>query len=174
METIESFPLRVTADDAVQILTESDTDMAAAAPHALLYYPYGIFEFEVQADALLNSFRETVVCAVDLINEKELLVDEQPTPNRRSVPPRNVLSTSHSVVDVESAARTYLFEITQQRLKLIRTPTLEVRSRTLLYRPFHVLECTTTAGDEYDYVVDGVSGEFHRIYINTKGTPTTS
>ncbi|WP_101295778.1 hypothetical protein [Halegenticoccus soli] len=168
METIESFPLRVDAAEAARTLVESDERMDRATPHSILYYPYGVFAFEVRAEALLNSFREKVTCAVDLINEKELLVDEQPTPEQRSVPQQNVLSTPHSVADVESAARTYLFEVTQQRLKLVRTPTLRALSRALLYRPFHALECTTVSGDEYDYVVDGVSGKFHRIYLDTR------
>lgn len=162
---ITTLPLQVNTTAAQETLRESDEAMERVNVLELLYYPYGIFVFDIHAEALLNSFQDEVVCGIDLVNGKELLIDETLDPDVKPVPDHNVLSAKKSLEDAKSAARTYLMEVAQQRLKVIRSPTITLQDHQRLYRPFHFLKCNTTDGRQYYYAVDGVTGDFHRVYM---------
>lgn len=162
--TVNTFSTEVDVTAARSSLIESDERMAEATIRTQLYYPYQVIMFKLSAETLLSTVDEKMVCGVDLVNGKELLIDERPTSMSVTVPETDVLTAQQSREEAISAARYYVLQISQRRLKFTHTPDITLLESRLLYRPFHLADCQTTNDESYRYIVDSVSGNFHRVY----------
>lgn len=157
------FRTAVDADEAASRLAASADEMVRASTERRLYYPYHVVAYRVEVDALFNSFDEVIRCGVDLRNDKALLVDGLET-TEVSVPADGVLPAEHAAEEVRRTARSYVTEVAHRRLTIGRSMSLTRLEDSRRYRPFHLVECETADGDELAYIVDGVSGDFHRVY----------
>lgn len=162
--TVDAFETEVSPADAERRLRESDDAMVAATAERVLYYPYRLFTFDLHAEALLNELDDTVYCAVDLCNGDELFVDDLPTVAERRVETDAVVPTGDLDADPEGIARRYLLEMARKHLRVGSAPDLSVAADRRVYRPFHLVECETADGVFLSYIVDGLTGDFHRVY----------
>lgn len=156
------FPTQITADEAESLLATTDDDLTRTTVIETLYYPYQIFDFRVQAEALFNSLDQELVCGVDLCREKALLLDEDPESVVKSVPCDRILPIRHE--DVLETARSYLTTIIHRRLTISQSITLAQQNCYRRYRPFYRTECQTKEGVNLQYIVDGITGAFHRVH----------
>lgn len=159
---VAMFPKRVEEDDAETLLTTTDNEITQTSVVEILYYPYQIFDVRIQVEALFNSFDEAFSCGVDLRSERALLIDESLEPTIKSIPTDQVLPVKHE--DVIETARTYLTKVVHRRLTISRSVTLTQQDSYRRYRPFYHTRCLTTDSHHLHYIVDGVTGDFHRIY----------
>lgn len=159
---VATFPKRLEEDDAETLLTATDNEVAQTSVVEILYYPYQIFDFRIQVEALFNSFDQAFSCGVDLRRERALLIDESLEPTVKSIPTDQALPIKHK--DVTETARTYLTKVVHRRLTISRSVTLTRQDSYRRYRPFYHTWCQTTDGHHLHYIVDGVTGDFHRIY----------
>lgn len=164
--TVSVFDADVSAADAEQTLLETDEEMVAATADGVVYYPYRVFGFDLHAEALLDEFEDRVYCGVDLCNDKELFLESEPTPTEEVVDEDAVVPPSDDVEDPERTARRYLFELARKEFRVGSPPDLTVVDDRVVHRPFHVVDCETADGTFLSYVVDGVKGDFHRIYVD--------
>ncbi|ELY72927.1 hypothetical protein C488_14652 [Natrinema pellirubrum DSM 15624] len=160
------FETDVSSTDAEETLVKTDAEMADATAEKLVYYPYRVFEFDLHAEALLDEFDDRVYCGVDLCNNKEMFIDESPDPTETVIAEDAVVPTADESIDPERTARRHLVNLARKELRIGSAPDLTVVDDIRIYRPFHVVTCTTTAEQQLTYIVDAVTGEFHRIYLN--------
>lgn len=156
------FPTQIRIEEAESLLAATDDDLVQIAVIETLYYPYQIFDFRVQAEALFNSLDQELVCGVDLCREKALLIDDKPELTVKSVPTDQILPIKHD--DVLETARSYLTTIIHRRLTISRSITLTQQNSYRRYRPFYHTECQTDDGTYLRYIIDGITGAFHRIH----------
>jgi hypothetical protein len=164
--TISVFDADVSSSDAVRTLLETDDELVEATTDGVVYYPYRVFGFDLHAEALLDEFDDRVYCGVDLCNDKEMFIDEKPTPTEYVVDGDAVVPPSDDVTDPEQTARRYLFELARKEFRVGSPPDLTVVKDRRIHRPFHVVDCETADETFLTYVVDGVTGGFHRIYLD--------
>lgn len=165
-QTIAAFDPTVSAADAEQTLLETDEDMVQATADGCVYYPYHMFGFHLHAKALLDEFEERVYCGIDLCNDKELFIEEQPNTVERTVNKDALIPPDPNLENPERTARHYLLEIARKEFRVGSPPELTVVEEQRVYRPFHLVECKTTTGTFLTYIVDSVSGDFHRVYLD--------
>lgn len=163
--TVTSFELAVSAADAEETLLRTDEAMTETTADGLVYYPYRVFGFDLHAEALLDEFDDRVYCGIDLCNDKETFIDERPPTTERVVDRDALVPPSDDVEDPERTARRYLLEVARKELRVGSPPDLTVVEDRRIHRPFHVVECETEDGTFLTYIVDGVTGDFHRVYL---------
>lgn len=163
--TIAVFETSVSPTDAEETLVETDAEMADATADRVVYYPYRVFEFELHAEALLDEFDDRVYCGVDLCNDKEMFIDEPPDPAEAVVDEDALVPPADEPTAPEQTARRHLVNLARKELRVGSPPDLTVVDDRRIYRPFHVVTCTTTAEQRLTYIVDAVTGEFHRVYL---------
>lgn len=166
MTPIVTFPMDVPASDAEDILLDTDDEIATTTATDITYYPYQVYTFDLHADALLNEFSDHVACGVDLCNGQELFLEDPPTTTETSVPRESVVAPNpDSIQDPETIARHYLLELARKELRVGSPPDLTLVDDTRVHRPFHIVECETTDNVFLTYIVDGITGDFHRVYL---------
>ncbi len=165
-QTVAVFDSTVSTADAEQTLLETDEEMIQATTDGYVYYPYHVFGFHLHAKALLDEFEEQVYCGIDLCNDKEMFIDQQPATTEQTVNEDALVPPDPTLEDPERTARHYLLEIARKEFRVGSPPELTVVEDQRVYRPFHLVECKTTTGTFLTYIVDGVSGDFHRVYLD--------
>lgn len=165
-QTVIAFDQAVTAADAEQTLLETDEKMVQATADGCVYYPYRVFGFDLHAKALLDEFEDRIYCGIDLCNDKEMFIDERPVTTEKTVKEDALVPPDPEIEDPEQTARHYLFEIARKELRVGSPPELTVVEDQRMYRPFHLIECRTATETFLTYIVDGVSGDFHRVYLD--------
>ncbi|MFC6716076.1 hypothetical protein ACFQGT_17515 [Natrialbaceae archaeon GCM10025810] len=165
-QTVAVFDPTVLAADAEQILLETDEEMIQATADGYVYYPYRVFGFHLRAKALIDEFEERVYCGIDLCNDKEMFIDQQPTLTERTVTEDALVPPAPEIEDPKQTARHYILELARKELRVGSPPELTVIEDQRVYRPFHLVECQTASGTFLTYIVDGVRGDFHRVYID--------
>lgn len=164
--TVTVFDTTVSVAEAEQTLLETDTEMADTTADGLVYYPYRIFGFDLHAEALLDDFNDQVYCGVDLCNGKEMFIEESPQTVDRVVNEDAIVPADPNITDPKRTARHYLLELARKELRVGSPPDLQVIDDRRIYRPFHLIECTTADETSLTYIVDSVTGDFHRVYLN--------
>ncbi|RZV06448.1 hypothetical protein BDK88_3447 [Natrinema hispanicum] len=164
--TITIFETDVSSAAAEKILVDTDTEMADATADRLVYYPYRVFGFDLHAEALLDEFGDRVYCGVDLCNDKEMFIEEAPKTTETVVDEDTLVPPADDLTDPERTARRYLVDLARKELRVGSPPDLTVVADRRVYRPFHVVTCATTAAQRLTYIVDAVTGEFHRVYLD--------
>lgn len=164
--TITLFERETSAASAERALLETDEEMTAAEATGLVHYPYRVFGIGLRAKALFEEYQDRVYCGVDLCQGKELFIGERPTLVERSIDTDTLISADESVVDPERTARQHVLELSRTQLRVGSAPELGVVEDRRVHRPFHVVECETVDGVFLTYIVDGVSGDFHRVYLD--------
>lgn len=167
--TITVFDTDVSSAEAEQTLFETDEAMVEVTADGVVYYPYRVFGFDLHANALLNEFNDRVYCGIDLCNDKELFIDEKPTTTEHVVDEDAIVPPANDVKNPERTARQYLFELARKEFRVGSPPDLTVVEVQRIYRPFHVVECKTSDETFLTYIVDGVSSDFHRVYLDETG-----
>ena len=165
LTTVNAFPEETSEYKAQKTLEETDDAIEASRINDKVYYPYLVATFQVESSMMGQKDNDTIHCGVDLVNEKELLIDEQPKFKRKSVISERVLPKECSQETALQTARTYIREIVNRQLKPLRTPTLQCVKNGLFHRLFYIIEIETTAGDILQYAVDSVLGDYHRLYV---------
>jgi hypothetical protein len=165
-QQVKVFNWEISEAEAESILFGTDEEILETTAQYPIYYPYQVFSFDLHAKALLNELDDRVHCGIDLCHGKELFINRLPTLHEKAVNTDMIIPPSGSIVDPETAARNYLLELVRKELRSSRPPDFTTVKNQKLYRPFHVVECQTTSGNFLTYIVDGVSGDFHRLYLN--------
>lgn len=162
---ITGFPMEVDADEAATRLAATDTEIVDVSIEDCLYYPYHVATYRVEVDALFNSFDEEIDCGVDLRSGTALLVDDLGAVDV-TVPTDAILPAEYDETgdEVMETTRSYITEVAHRRLTIGRSMDLTRLESTRRYRPFHLAICETVDGNEFTYIVDGVSADFHRVY----------
>ncbi|WP_266081905.1 hypothetical protein [Haladaptatus caseinilyticus] len=165
-QSITVFDTAVSAEEAEQSLLKSDTDMAETTADRLVYYPYRVFGFDLHAEAFLDEFTDRVYCGVDLCNGKEVFIEEAPKTTDKVVDADLIVPVTDEIEDAQRIARYYLLELVRKELRVGSPPDLHPVEDRRIYRPFHLVDCTTSDKTSLMYIVDGVTGDFHRIYLH--------
>ncbi|GAA0255964.1 hypothetical protein ACFFQF_16230 [Haladaptatus pallidirubidus] len=165
-QSVTVFNTTVSAEEAEQTLLETDTDMAETTADRLVYYPYRVFGFDLHAEAFLDDFTDRVYCGVDLCNGKEVFIEEAPQTTEQVVNADMIVPVKDETKDVERIARYYLLELVRKELRVGSPPDLHVVEDYRIYRPFHLVDCTTSDETSLTYIVDSVTGDFHRVYLH--------
>ncbi|GAA0471335.1 hypothetical protein MUK72_16630 (plasmid) [Halococcus dombrowskii] len=165
LTTIDAFPEEVSECKAEKILERTDSEIKNGQINEKIYYPYLVATFQVESSMMGQKDDGIIHCGVDLVNEKELLIDEQPRFERRSVISDQVLPRECNRETALQIARTYIREIVNRQLKPLRTPTIQCVENGLLYRLFYSIEVETTDGNILQYAVDSILGDYHRLYV---------
>ncbi|ODR83260.1 hypothetical protein BG842_09975 [Haladaptatus sp. W1] len=165
-QQVKVFDREISEAEAESILFGTDEEILETTAEHPIYYPYQVFSFDLHAEALLNELDDRVHCGIDLCHGKELFINRLPTLHEKTVETDMLIPPSGSIADPETAARNYLLELVRKELRSSRPPDFTTVENQRLHRPFHIVECQTTSGDFLTYIVDGVSGDFHRLYLN--------
>ncbi|WP_433633470.1 hypothetical protein [Halomicrococcus sp. NG-SE-24] len=152
--------------EAEQTLLETDTEMADTTADGLVYYPYRVFGFNLHAEAFLDDFSDQVYCGVDLCNGKEMFIEEAPETVDQVVDEDAVVPVDADIENPKRTARHYLLELARKELRVGSPPDLQVIEDRRIYRPFHLIKCATANEISLTYIVDSITGDFHRVYLN--------
>lgn len=164
--TVTVFDTEVSAATAEQTLLETDKAMVDTTADGLVYYPYRVFGFDLHAEALFDEFNDRVYCGIDLCNGKEMFIEQTPTTTKQVITEEAIVPVDTDIANPKRTARRYLLELVQRELRVGSPPDLSVVEDRRVYRPFHVVECETGDGMFLTYIVDGVTGSFHRVYLD--------
>jgi hypothetical protein len=164
--TVTVFDTEVSAATAEQTLLETDEAMVGTTADGLVYYPYRLFGFDLHAEALLDEFDDRVYCGIDLCNGKEMFIEQAPTMTEQVVDEEAIVPVDTDIANPKRTARRYLLELVRKELRVGSPPDLSVVEDRRVYRPFYVVECETSGETFLTYIVDGVTGSFHRVYLN--------
>ncbi|QFU84557.1 hypothetical protein [Natronorubrum aibiense] len=164
--TIAVFETDISPATAAEILIKTDEKMVDATADSLVYYPYHVFGFDLHAEALLDEFDDRIYCGIDLCNDKEVFIDEVPNTMEQVVDEEAIVPPETGIRDPEQTARAYLMELARKELRVGSPPDLTVVENRRIHRPFHVVTCETTTEQRLTYIVDAVTGDFHRVYLD--------
>lgn len=164
--SVTVFETTISAAEAEQTLLETDTEMTDTTTDRFVYYPYRVFGFDLQATAFLDEFSDRVYCGVDLCNGKELFIEDSPQTTDQVVDKDAIVPSSDDITDPKRTARQYLLELARKELRVGSPPDLTVVADHRVYRLFHLVDCETTEGTFLTYIVDSVTGDFHRVYFH--------
>ncbi|WP_435157862.1 hypothetical protein [Haladaptatus sp. DFWS20] len=165
-QSVTVFDTTVSAEEAEQTLIETDIDMAETTADRLVYYPYRVFGFDLHAEAFFDDFTDRVYCGVDLCNGKEVFIEEAPQTTDQVVDADMVVPVADEIEDAQQIARYYLLELVRKELRVGSPPDLHLIEDRRIYRPFHLVDCKTSDKTSLTYIVDSVTGDFHRVYLH--------
>ncbi|MFP4562707.1 MAG: hypothetical protein ACLFRY_05280 [Spirochaetia bacterium] len=125
----------------------------------LIYYPYLWVHFRYSFEKLYGNKEFNAFILVDLIRNQASTADRF-EPVEVEPDGETVLSPD---VDEEAAfktARTYLLHSTMHHMKVLCEPKATVVQRTVLHKPFHLVECDHRSKESFHVVVDALTGKY--------------
>lgn len=158
---ITTIPIDYTLDDMYEELEESK---GTYIKHEMLYYPYLIFEATVEAQILTRLFSENICCWIDLATGREALA--QPVEGKEiiEVEEKRVVKEEISREGLKAKARSYINFALFSKMKILKTPEIDIIKTTDIYRPFYILQFQKE-NEKRTAMVDGISGEHYILRI---------
>lgn len=157
----------VTGSEAAEKLGSTDDEIHRSTFVETVYYPYQIATINVELDGFLSQHKEVMEVGIDLINGREILIDDAPEIQNIQPEQTQVLQSDDEAVESVSKAKEYIVQIIQQHHRILELPDLDVKDIEKLYRPFHLVRAYVEDGSLM-YTVDSISGNLHRVYPHDK------
>lgn len=153
----------VTGSEAAEKLGSTDDEIQRSTFIETVYYPYQIVVIDVELDGFISQHKETMEVGIDLINGREILLDDAPEIQNIQPEQTQVLQPDNETVEPVRKAEEYIIQIIQQHHRILELPDLDVKDIETRYRPFHLVRVYVENGSLM-YTVDSISGDLHRIY----------
>lgn len=153
----------VTGSKAAEKLGSTDDEIQHSKFIETVYYPYQIVAIDVELNGFISQHKEVMEVGIDLINGREILIDDAPEIQNIQPKQTQVLRSDDETVEPVSKAKEYIIQIIQQHHRILELPDLDVKDVEKRYRPFHLVRVYVENGSLM-YTVDSISGDLHRIY----------
>ncbi|MFC0558418.1 hypothetical protein [Halalkalibacter alkalisediminis] len=149
------------ANEIVKLLKSIDRNLPYTL-EGLVYYPYYLFEFKMNAKGLMR-LKGNIGCTVDSISGRGAMIDQKPSLYRGEIPEKDGLRPSLTVEAAYDKANEYLFHTASLKLKFVSMPQVQLVNQALFYRPFWIVTPSHKEEGYPNLMVDGISGTYHPI-----------
>jgi len=129
----------------------------------MVYYPYYYFRYNVQAKRLFLPANEKVGCAVDAVSGKGSLIDSQPKLKQFTVQESELLHQKQSLDDCLEKSESFLYRSLSLKMKMLSISKVQVEEKQFFYRPYWIVYNQNGEKGAVDFIVDGVSGQYHPL-----------
>lgn len=127
----------------------------------IIYYPYYYFSYNVKAKRLFLPLNEKVGCAIDSISGRGSLIDYKPKWKEVEISEEQEMPQMYSFKDCTSISESFIYRSLSLKMRMLSFSELKREQQQRFYRPYWVV-WNEKAGSS-DFIVDGVSGQFHPL-----------
>ncbi|MDA3939309.1 MAG: hypothetical protein PF693_08380 [Spirochaetia bacterium] len=129
----------------------------------IVFYPYYWVFFHYTVNTIIGKSRiMEASCFVDMINNIASTTDRFEKENIEVVS-GNILTASISEEEAFKSARTYLTHASILKRKALMVPKVQVIERELVYKPFWIIKCTNRTRENFNIMVDAVTGKYQTL-----------
>ncbi len=126
----------------------------------MVFYPYYWVFFHYTVNTIIGKSRIIEAsCLVDMINNIASTTDRFEKENIEAVS-ENILTPSIPEKEAFKSARTYLIHASILKRKALLVPNVQVMQEELIYKPFWIIKCTNRTRENFNVMVDAVSGKY--------------
>ncbi|ADC50080.1 MULTISPECIES: hypothetical protein [Alkalihalophilus] len=148
-------------DDIPKLLSSIDPNSYYKV-RSLVYYPYYLFEYRLDARGLLK-LKGNIGCTVDSISGRGAIIDQKPILNSTCNINNDCLSPKMTLDSASHIAEEYLFHSASLKMKFLSMPKMKLINQQLFYRPFWIVSYNECNKENPPMIVDGISGTYHPI-----------
>ncbi|MCD6396503.1 MAG: hypothetical protein J7L71_03100 [Spirochaetaceae bacterium] len=129
----------------------------------MVFYPYYWVFFHYTVNTIIGKSRiMEASCLVDMINNIASTTDRFEKKNVEAVS-ENILTPSIPEEDAFNSARTYLTHASILKRKALLVPDVQVIQKELIYKPFWIIKCTNRTRENFNIMVDAVTGKYQTL-----------
>lgn len=128
----------------------------------LIYYPYYLFEYELDIKSLLKLKGKTA-CTIDALSGHGALIDVQPEFLNRQIDIEQAPVIQFNEDEAREEAGKFIFENAISKAKFVTVPRIQLLTSTLFYRPFWLVEYKLETYEPNSLIVDAISGSYHPL-----------
>ncbi len=159
---INSIKRSLSSDEAVTII-QPFIENYIPKSQKMVFYPYYWVFFHYTVSTIIGKSRiMEASCLVDMINNIASTTDRFEKENIEAVS-ENILTASISEKEAFNSARTYLTHASILKRKALLVPDVQVIQKELIYKPFWIIKCTNRTRENFNIMVDAVSGKYQTL-----------
>jgi len=152
----------LSSDEAVSVI-QPFIENYIPKSQKLVFYPYYWVFFNYTVNTIIGKSRiMEASCFVDMINNIASTTDKFEKENIEVVS-QYILTASISEDEAFASARTYLTHASIIKRKSLLVPDVKVIIRELIYKPFWIIKCTNKTRENFNIMVDAVTGKYQTL-----------
>ncbi|MFD1065701.1 hypothetical protein [Oceanobacillus locisalsi] len=129
----------------------------------IIYYPYYYFIYSVNAKRIFMPLKEKMGCVVDAVSCRGSLIDANPKLELIDIPINQLLEKTQSLDDCLSISESFIHRSLSLKMRMISFSNIKLEKQELFYRPYWVVFQNNEKQNEQNFIVDGVTGQYHPL-----------
>ena len=144
-------------------------------PHteASLFYPYFWFLFRVSTRTVFGESGLKVSCLIDARTHVGATADAFELEHVQ-IPTDDVIEPRLNEAEANRLAQRYVAYVVRNKRKALVAPKFEILERSLVFKPFWIVQCTNGSKPACRVIMDGITGAFHVLAPPAKQLSTHS
>lgn len=125
----------------------------------LVYYPYAMMIFSIKMKkGLINKMDRQMMCNIDMVYGRPAIGQGKPTFIEVEIDDVVAIPPQLAEADLNGIGHDYVMKIFLSKMKILKTPTIEVDYTEYFHKLFYIVHCKDREDQDYFVMVDSMDG----------------